>query len=47
MHIHIGILFALYVIKFVSDFRQDGGCIMVLRFPPQIKLIPAKYLKYC
>ena len=44
---HIGILFALYVIKFVSDFQQVGGCLMALRFPPQIKLIPTKYLKYC
>ena len=27
-----------YVIKFVSDFRQVGGFLMVLRFPPPIKL---------
>ena len=27
-----------YVIKFVSDLRQVGGFIQVLRFPPPIKL---------
>ena len=27
-----------YVIKFVSNLRQVGGFLMVLRFPPQIKL---------
>ena len=27
-----------YVIKFVSDLRQDGGFLRVLRFPPPIKL---------
>jgi hypothetical protein len=27
-----------YVIKFVSDFRQDGGFLQVLWFPPPIKL---------
>jgi hypothetical protein len=27
-----------YVIKFVSDLRQVGGFLQVLRFPPQIKL---------
>ena len=26
-----------YVIKFVSDFRQVGGFLLVLRFPPPIK----------
>ena len=26
-----------YVIKFVSDLRQVGGSLRVLRFPPQIK----------
>ena len=26
-----------YVIKFVSDLRQVGGFIQVLRFPPPIK----------
>jgi hypothetical protein len=25
-----------YVIKFVSDFRQVGGVLQVLRFPTQI-----------
>ena len=29
-----------YVIKFVSDLRQVGGFLPVLRFPPLIKLIP-------
>ena len=28
-----------YVIKFVSDFRQVGGFLLVLRFPPPIKRI--------
>ena len=27
-----------YVIKFVSDLRQVGGFLRVLRFPPLIKL---------
>ena len=27
-----------YVIKFVSDLRQVGGFLPVLRFPPPIKL---------
>ena len=27
-----------YVIKFVSDLQQVGGFLLVLRFPPQIKL---------
>jgi hypothetical protein len=27
-----------YVIHFVSDLRQVGGFLRVLRFPPQIKL---------
>ena len=27
-----------YVIKFVSDLRQDGGFLCVLWFPPIIKL---------
>jgi len=27
-----------YVIKFVSDLRQAGGLLRVLRFPPPIKL---------
>ena len=28
----------LYVIKFVSDLRQVGGFLRVLRFPPPTKL---------
>ena len=28
-----------YVIKFISDLRQVGGFLQVLRFPPPIKLI--------
>jgi len=28
-----------YVIKFVSDLRQVGGFLQVLRFPPPIQLI--------
>jgi hypothetical protein len=28
-----------YVIKFVSDLRQVGGFLLVLRFPPPIQLI--------
>ena len=28
-----------YVIKFVSDLRQVGGIVRVIRFPPPIKLI--------
>ena len=27
-----------YVIKFVSDLRQVGGFLCVLRFPPPIKM---------
>ena len=27
-----------YVIKFVSDWRQVGGFLPVLRFPPPIKM---------
>jgi hypothetical protein len=27
-----------YVIKFVSDLRQVGGFLRVLRFPPPLKL---------
>jgi hypothetical protein len=30
-----------YVIKFVSDVRQGGGFLRVVRFPPPIKLTPA------
>ena len=31
-----------YVIKFVSDLRQVGGLLRVLRFPPPIKLTAMK-----
>jgi hypothetical protein len=31
-----------YVIKFVSDLRQVGGFLRVLRFPPHIKLTATK-----
>ena len=34
-----------YVIKFVSDLRQVGGFIRVLRFPPSIKLTAMIKLK--
>jgi hypothetical protein len=36
-----------FVIKFVSDFRQVGGFLQVLQFPPPIKLTTTIYLKYC
>jgi len=36
-----------YVIKFVSDLRQVGGFLRVLRFPPRIKLTATIKLKYC
>jgi hypothetical protein len=36
-----------YVIKFVSDLRQVGGFLRVLRFPPPIKLTATIELKYC
>ena len=29
-----------YVIKFVSDLRQVGGFLRLLRFPPPLKLTP-------
>jgi hypothetical protein len=32
-----------YVIKFVSDLRQVGGFMRVLRFPPPIKLTATIY----
>ena len=35
-----------YVIKFVSDLRQVGGFLQVLRFPPPIKLTATIWLKY-
>ena len=36
-----------YVIKFVSDLRQVGGYLLVLRFHPPIKLTATISLKYC
>ena len=36
-----------YVMKFVSDFWQVGGFLLVLRFPPPIKVTVTIYLKYC
>ena len=36
-----------YVIKFVSDLRQVGGILWVLRFSPLIKLTATMKLKYC
>jgi len=33
--------------KFVSDLRQVGGFLRVLRFPPPIKLTATIQLKYC
>jgi hypothetical protein len=36
-----------YVIKFVSDLRQVGGFLWVLRFPPSINLTIMIWLKYC
>jgi hypothetical protein len=35
------------VINFVSDLRQFGGFLLVLRFPPAIKLTAAMQLIYC
>ena len=36
-----------YVIKFVSDLRQVGGFLRVLRFPPPIELTATIKLIYC
>ena len=36
-----------YVIKLVSDFRQVGGFLRVLRCPPPITLTVTIQLKYC
>jgi hypothetical protein len=36
-----------YVIKFISDLRQVGDFLWVLRFPPTIKLTATIQLKYC
>jgi len=35
-----------YVIKFVSDYRQVGGFLRVLLFPPPIKLTATIEMKY-
>ena len=32
-----------YMIKFVSDFLQIGGFLLILRFPPSIKLTVTIY----
>ena len=36
-----------YVIKFVSDLRQDDGFLRELRFLPPIKLTAPILLNYC
>ena len=36
-----------YVIKFISDLRHVGGFLLVLQFPPPIKLTAMILLKYC
>ena len=36
-----------YVIKFVSDLGQIDVFLLVLRFPPPIKLTATIQLKYC
>ena len=36
--VHITTKVGSYVIKFISDLRQAGGFLRVLRFPPPIKL---------
>jgi hypothetical protein len=36
-----------YVIKFVSDLRQVGGFLRILRFLPTVKLTATMSLKYC
>ena len=35
-----------YVIKFVSDLRQVGGFLLVLRFPPPVKLTASHDIAY-
>ena len=42
---HSGEVYSIqhYVIKFVSDLRQVGGFLWVLRFPPLIKLTATIY----
>jgi len=39
-YVNVGEVYSIqhYVIKFVSDLRQVGGFLRVLRFPPPIKL---------
>jgi hypothetical protein len=41
IHFKIEISIQHYVITFVSDLRQVGGFLRVLRFPPPIKLTAA------
>jgi hypothetical protein len=41
IHFKIEISIQHYVIAFVSDLRQVGGFLRVLRFPPPIKLTAA------
>jgi len=36
-----------YVMKIVSDLRQVGSFLRILRFPSPIKLIATIQLKYC
>jgi hypothetical protein len=38
-------LIQLYVIKFISDFWHVGGFLLVLQFPPPIKLTAKILLK--
>ena len=42
-----GVLDTTLCEKFISDLRQVGGCLRVLRFPPPIKLNVTIQLKYC
>jgi hypothetical protein len=44
---YVGVLETTFVIKFVSDLRQVGGFLRVIRFPPSIKLTATIKLKYC
>jgi len=36
-----------YAIQFVSDLWQVSGFLLVIQFPPIIKLTATIYLKYC
>ena len=49
VHGEVTVYSIYYVIKFVSDLRQVGGLLQVLRFPPPIpvKLTATIFLKYC